>query len=155
MSAPTLGPSAAQITMMSHNITARIAEAARRRRRRQRIAIAGAAVGAGLAVTAAGIGVAAIAPAEQGFATSCYLTDDPRGEFTSIVFLDEQSSADDPEPAAFAIEACAVVYGNEGVLAPDPTVCELPDLRLGVFPNARALDDAAFCRALGLGLPPS
>jgi len=154
MSVPGLGPSPAQITMMGRNIAARIAEATRRRRRRRRIAIGGMIVAVGLALTAAGPVVASVPPAVQDAVVVCFSDDDVRSDYASIEILPELRGARGDRLVGIAVDTCAVVYGNRGVFAPDPTVCELPDLRLGVFPNLRALDHAAFCRGLGFGLPP-
>jgi hypothetical protein len=155
MSAPLLGPSAAQITMMGHNIAARIAEATRRRRRRRRLTVAGAVLGAGLALSAAGIGVAIAPPAVQASVVTCYFTDDTGGQFMSLNVLDEHLGASGQGRLEVAIQTCALAYGSEGVHTTDPAVCELRDLRLAVFPNADALGDDALCRKLGLGRPPS
>jgi len=153
MSAANLGPSPAQITIMGHNISARILAAKARRRRRARLAVAAGAVTVGVALTAAGIGVATAPPAVQATMFTCFPMDDPRSTPTGINALDGVEHEGAARVAA-ALAACDFVFGLDGVQTPDPTACELPDLRLGVFPNVRQVDDDEFCRDLGLGLPP-
>jgi hypothetical protein len=155
MSDPLLGPSPAQITMMGHTISARIAAAALRRRRRRRIAIATVALGVGAALTAAAIGVATAPPAAQTSGITCFLADDARGEATSTDLFDEQRGAEGAQLVTYAIEQCAVIYGLKGLETPDPVACELPDLRLAVFPNLEGTDASVLCRTLGLGPAPT
>lgn len=154
MSAPPLGPSPAQIRLMGHNIAAEIAARRVRRRRHARIAIAAAGLAIGLVVTAAGIRVAT-APADvQMTGYSCYQADDPRGISDSIGYPDDIEPPTAAERVDAAIEMCLIAFGHNGVHAPDPTVCELPDLRLGVFPNTFRVEDTELCRSLGLGPAP-
>lgn len=153
MSAPLLGPSHAQITMMGHNISARIVAARARRRRQIRLTIAAGAVTVGVALSAAGIGVATAPPAVQETVFSCFPVDNPGSTVASISALDGLAH-EGADRVHAALEACTYLYGFNGVQSPDPTACELPDLRLGVFPNLEKVDDEEFCRSLGLGLPP-
>jgi len=153
MSAPQLGPSPAQITIMGHNISARIVAVKARRRRRVRMAIGAAALAIGLGVTAAGIRAATAPPAIQASMFSCYSVDDPRSDPTGIDAFDGivHEGTDRVEAA---LEACSYIFGQDGVQTPGPTACELPDLRLGVFPNVEQVADDEFCASLGLGRPP-
>jgi hypothetical protein len=154
MSEPNLGPSPAQITLMGHNIVAAIAARRARRRRQMRIAVAAGAVSLALGMTAGAVGIS-IAPTElQESAFTCFLTDDPRGAFANVQNFDDLSGMDAAERVTLALESCAIGFGDAGVPAPQPTACELRDLRLGVFPNSERLDAAELCTSLGLGLPP-
>jgi hypothetical protein len=152
MSAPQLGPSPAQITMMGHNISARIVAAKWRRRRRVRLTIAAAGLAAGVAVTAAGIGVAAAPPDVQARGFTCYTVDDLSGVFHVVPYPQDLPAPSPSERVAAALEMCDLGYGMNGVQAPHPTACVLPDLRIGVFPNLRGLEAGEFCESLGLGL---
>lgn len=155
MSTPPLGPSPAQITIMGHNIAARISALRTRRRRRIRLAIAGSVVAVGVALTAAGIAVAT-APADVRATTfTCFTTDDPGSTSVSMTLLEEQVGLEGDALVTAVLESCDIAFGMSGVATPAPTVCELADGRLGVFPNVRLLDPVAFCTSLGLGLPPS
>jgi len=153
MSAPQLGPTPSQITMMGHNISARIVAAKARRRRQVRVTVAAGAVALGLGITAAGIGVATAPPATRASMFSCYPADDLGSSPTGIDAFDG-IVPESTERVAAALAACDYVFGVNGVPTPDPTACELPDLRLGVFPNVERVDDEEFCTSLGLGLPP-
>lgn len=155
MSDPKLGPSPAQIAMMGHNIQAQLDDRARRRRRRTR----GLALGVGLAlliggsVTAAALAVRP-APDEQiRYLVDCYptpaITPD---DFGRVLFLPEEND-DVPFGSEFALMQCLRAYEREQIDAPNPTVCELADLRLGVFPNPEDIPQEQFCVALGLHAP--
>jgi hypothetical protein len=152
MSAP-LGPSPAQITIMGHNIEARIVAATARRRRQVRFTIAAAAVSVGVALTAAGIGVATVPPDVQAASFSCFSADDLRSTPVGVDAVDGVEHEGAARVAA-ALAACGVIFGLDGIQAPDPTACELADLRIGVFPNVEEIDADEFCGALGLGRPP-
>ena len=154
MSEPNLGPSPAQITLMGHNIVARIAARTARRRRRVRIAIAGGAIAVGLGITAATIGITAAPPEVQAIGYSCYVADDLGAEFHVMPYPDGLEPPAGAERIAAALAMCDIAFGQYGVQVPDPTVCELRDLRLAVFPNSERLDADELCTSLGLGLPP-
>jgi hypothetical protein len=153
MSEPNLGPSPAQITIMGHNITARITARRTQRRRNARLALAGGALLVGVTLTAAVYAVASAPRDAQAGTFSCYSADDLGSDFSAVAFGDH--AVTDAARVAAALEACEISYGLDGVIAAQPTACELPDLRLAVFPNVETVDDvAAFCTALGLGTPP-
>jgi hypothetical protein len=154
MSEPNLGPSPAQITLMGHNIVAKIAARRARRRRRVRFAVAGGVVAVGLGITAATIGITAAPPGIQATGYSCYVADDLGADFHVMPYPDDLTPPPGPERIAAALELCDIAYGMHGVQVSDPTVCELRDLRLGVFPNTERLEPRALCTSLGLGLPP-
>lgn len=154
MSDPKLGPSPAQIAMMGHNIQAQLGDRARRRRRRTR----GLALGIGLglliggSVTAAALAVRP-APAEQiRYVVDCYPAPAVSADFGRVLFLPEEND-DVPFGSEFALMQCIRTYEREQIDAPNPTVCELADLRLGVFPNPEAIPREQFCVALGLHAP--
>ena len=153
MSEPNLGPSPAQITIMGHNIAARISTRRRQRRRTARLALAGGALLVGVTLTAAVYAVASAPREVQAGTFNCYSADALDSEFSAVWFGDHAVTA--AARIAAAVEACEISYGMDGVLAPQPTACELPDLRLAVFPNVERIDDVeAFCTALGLGTLP-
>jgi hypothetical protein len=152
MSAP-LGPSPAQITIMGHNISARIVAAKARHRRQVRLTIAAGAVTVGVALTAAGIGVASAPPDVQAASFSCFSADDLRSTAAGVNALDG-AVHEGAERVAAALAACDVVFGLDGIQTPDPTACELADLRIGVFPNVDEIEADEFCQVLGLGRPP-
>jgi hypothetical protein len=155
MSDPKLGPSPAQIAMMGHNITARIATGAARRRRRIRAGLAATVVATGLAITAAAIGVATATPEAQAAAYFCYLADDLGADWAAFGPLDGgPPPTGNTARVASALESCEYGFGFFGVQAPAPTACELPNLQLAVFPNLERADATTFCTSLGLGLPP-
>jgi len=153
MSAPQLGPTPSQVTMMGHNISARIVAAKARRRRRVRLTVAAGAVALGLGITAAAIGVATAPSASRASMFWCYPADDLSSSPTGIDAFDGVVPAR-TERVDAALAACDYVFGMNGIQTPDPTACELPDLRLGVFPNFERVDADEFCASLGLGSPP-
>ncbi|HWH97331.1 MAG TPA: hypothetical protein VNS80_03105 [Pseudolysinimonas sp.] len=153
MSEPKLGPSNAQITFMSHNISARIAKTRVRRRRRIELGIAAGGVVVGIALTAAGILVTSAPSAVQATGYSCFVADDPRSNYAVMPLPGDVEPPVGDERIALALEMCNVAFERDGTEAPYPTVCELPDLRLAVFPNLRAVGGTEFCTSLGLGTP--
>lgn len=150
-----LGPSSAQITIMGHNIAAAITDVARRRRRRARLVIAGTAAAIALGVSAAAIAISAVPPEYQAGTFRCYTSEDLSGPPIWISYTDPDgaSSADPSGTSEIALEVCAAEYDQIGITVHNPTVCELPDLRLAVLPNARDEDPDEFCPALGFGVP--
>lgn len=154
MSDPKLGPSAAQITMMGHNISSRItALRARRRRRARLLAAAGGLVVVG-ALTAAVIAVRPVPEEIHGVYITCFHADDPGSTFSSSSALEDADLSTVAGRIDAALTVCDLLYGQAGVFAPAPTVCELRDLRVAVFPNQALIDDPEkFCTSLGLGLP--
>ena len=153
MSAPHLGPSPAQVTLMGHNIAAKIVAARARRRKRVRVAIGAGVLMAGVAITAAGIAVAAAPPEVQATGYTCFATDDPNGVFHVVPYPDDLPAPAPDQRVTAALEMCALGFSMNGVQAPHPTVCELPDFRLAVFPNQFGLEAEEFCASLGLGRP--
>ncbi|WP_395638179.1 hypothetical protein [Pseudolysinimonas sp.] len=153
MSTP-LGPSPSQITMMGHNIVAKIAARTKRRRRRVRVAVATASLGLGLGLTAAAIGVASAPPEVLSSAFSCFPSDDLNGPVAIMGSSDDLRDLDESGRLALALELCSIAFSTQGVVSPQATACELPDLRLAVFPNVGRVDAVDFCTSLGLGLPP-
>lgn len=152
---PALGPSPAQVARMSNRIAARIVELRRRRRRRVRVAIATGSLIVIGSLTAAGIAVSRSEPEVRAAGYSCYFSDDLTQQPQVIGFpTDLEPPTTTAGLVAAALELCDIAYGAQGITVTDPVVCELPDLRLAVFPNARALDGDELCRALGLGPPP-
>jgi hypothetical protein len=150
--AERLGPTPAQITMMSHNISAVIDRRASRRRRRLRAATAGVGLAAllGAAITAGTMSVSRAPEQTLDDTFDCFVTPDPGGVVSRVSFLDEVTE-EYGSRREFALELCETVYRNRGTDVPNPTVCELPNLRLAVFPNAGNDPDDEFCTALGLG----
>lgn len=145
-----LGPSRAQIARMRGNITTLIREAQRRRRRRARVALGATAAVVAASLTA-GI-VASVLPDEiVAGAYVCFEADSldatPHGMPYPVDLTPPTTTAGQVEAALLL---CAIAFEREGVEAPDPTVCRLPDLRLGVFPNLDRRDDREFCSSLGL-----
>ena len=154
MSEPNLGPSPAQITMMSHNIAARIEAAVRGRRKRTRVALAAGVAAVGIALRAAGVVVAIAPPEVRATGFTCFSGDDLGSDYDVIAMTDGELPAEGAERVEAARELCLVSFGMTGVAAPAPTVCELADHRLAVFPNQARLDEDEFCVALGLGPAP-
>lgn len=154
MSAPGLGPSPTQIARMRARIAEGVARRTRERRRRARLTMAVSAAALAALVTAGSIVVATWPREVTAGGYLCFVADDPAATSHSIGYpTDLEPPETAPERVAAALEMCAIAYGAEGITAPHPTVCELPDLRLAVFPNLRSVDDAEFCASLGLGIP--
>ena len=151
MSEPQLGPSPAQITLMGHNISAKIVAARARRRKRIRLVIGGAALATVLGITGAAVAVATAPPEVQAKGYTCFAADDPAGVFHVVPYPDDLPAPAPDQRVLAALEMCALGFSMNGIQAPHPTVCTLPDLRLGVFPNTRGLEAVEFCRSLGLG----
>lgn len=150
----TLGPSPAQVARMSDRIATRIVELRRRRRRRVRVAIATGSLLAIGSLTAAGFAVSRSEPEVRAAGYACYFADDRNTQPQVIGFpTDLEPPTTTTGQVAAALELCDIAYGAHGQTVTDPVVCELPDLRLAVFPNARALDGDEFCASLGLGDP--
>lgn len=147
-SASQLGPSAAQITMMGHNISAAIATETRRKRRRIRLGLLGTGVATALALTAAGIAVATAPDAMRAGTFACYTADDLAADVRSIGLTEDSLDPSIPR-TDLAVAACAIEYARVDIPLVDPAVCELPDGRLAVFPDVADRDDG-LCAALGL-----
>lgn len=149
-----LGPTPQQIDGMGRTIAARL-DGATRRRRRRRIgagsAIALAAL-AGACLTASAVAVRSAAPEQIRYAVDCYTVADPRAEHGVVAYFPEEQ--EQPFGDEFALQQCLRGYAREGDAVPHPTVCELADLRLGVFPNRDDLPPERFCATLGLGPVP-
>lgn len=155
MSDPRLGPTSAQITMMGHLIHARIDDGRRRRRRRRLTALVGGlALAVGVAVTAAAIAVRPAPDDQVRYLVDCHPEPALTEEYSRVLYLPDEDS-DVPFGSEFALLQCTRIYERMGVDAPNPTVCELSDLRLGVFPNRDELPADEFCLRLGLAAPPS
>ena len=148
-----LGPSRSQVARMRGNITTLILAAQRRRRRRARLALSATA---GIVAASLTVGVVIhVLPDEiVAGAYVCFTADDPRSVSHGMPYpLDLEPPQTTEDQVAAALDACAVAFAREGVSAPDPTVCRLGDLRLGVFPNIERLDGDAFCSSVGLLQP--
>ncbi len=145
-----LGPSRAQIARMRGNITALILESRRRRRRHARLAL-GATAAAVAAVLTAGI-VERVFPDEiVAGAYVCYTADSTGSAAHGMPYpLDLEPPSTTQGQVDAALLLCGLAYAREGVDAPDPTACRLPDLRLAVFPNVARLEHHAFCTSVGL-----
>jgi hypothetical protein len=116
-----------------------------------RLAIAGGAMAVGLGITAATIGIAAAPPEVQATGYSCYVADDLGADVHVMPYPDGIEPPAGAERIAAALEMCDIAFGMNGVQVAEPTVCELRDLRLGVFPNSERLDADELCTSLGLG----
>lgn len=150
MTAPQLGPTDAQISLMGHNIEMLIRTETRRRRRRTRVGLAVTALGAAVSISAASILVTPASPELQQSYFDCYTTADPSQYPVDKVVFDAADLPSGLPRAQFAIQNCALSYEVHRVLVPNPTPCLLPDLRVGVFPNEAGEEPAAFCATLGL-----
>lgn len=150
MTVHEIGPSAAQIALMGQRIDAGTRRIDRRRRIQTRLALAAAALGLAAAVTGAAIAVAAAGPTEQARVFDCHLTADVDGVVGRIGFDDQ--GVDPGSRVELALALCADRFEVLGESVPNPTACELPDLRLAVFPNVDRLDEEDFCASLGLGV---
>lgn len=150
MTTHELGPSAAQIALMGQRIDAGTRRIDRVRRVRTRIAVGAAVLGLAAAITGAAVAIAAAGAPEQARVFDCHLTADPAGEAGRIWFDDQ--GLDAGSRVELAVTLCADRYALLGETVPQPTACELPDLRLAVFPNVERLDEEAFCASLGLGV---
>lgn len=150
MTAADLGPSPAQITLMEQRIGARTRHLDRIRRIRTRVAVGVAVLGLAAAVTGAAVAIAAAGAPEQARVFDCHLTADPAGDAGRIGFDDQ--GIDPGSRVDLAVALCADRYALLGETVPNPTACELPDLRLAVFPNVEQLSEEDFCASLGLGI---
>lgn len=148
MTVHEIGPSPAQIALMGQRIDAGARRIDRRRRIQTRIALGAAVLGLASAVTGAAVAVAAAGAAEQARVFDCHLTADPAGDAGRIWFDDQ--GIDPGSRVDLAVALCADRYELLGESVPFPTACELPDLRLAVFPNVDRLEEEAFCASLGL-----
>lgn len=147
-------PTDEQIAAMADGIRVGIEEAARRRSRRRRTVLASAAVAvaAGIGITAAATAVPPAETSDEWFIVACY--DQPRLDIDVDYNLFDPGDEVFVFDAAFALELCEQVYALDEADISHPTVCELADLRFGVFPNAEGRPDDEFCFALGLTTPP-
>lgn len=153
MSDASLGPSPAQIARMRRGVADRIVARARRVRRRRRLVVLSSAVAIVGLVTASAV-VNTLPRQIQG-TFACHVADSLDATTHSISYpLDLPPPEDVTEQVAAAVELCELAYRiNRVPVPPDPAVCRLPDLKLGVFPDADGVGDAALCASLGLALP--
>lgn len=160
----TLGPTDEQVDRMRTVILA--ATTPRRAHRSRRVVMIGTI---GVAALASAAAAALIAPAttdQRNVSVDCYTAADVHAVHATTSFVDnarDRSTLDSLNTRiARALALCeadrTAVATDPGsrtapVNIPNPTACQLDDLRLAVFPNKDGLSAAAFCSQVGLSAP--
>ena len=160
----TLGPTDSQVTKMREAVLARARP--RFTRRTRRVAAMASLAVAGLASAAAAVIIAPATTDQQNVSVDCYTTADLSSAHATTMLTDDGRDRNSLRSIATrtsrALELCEAdrraVATDPGartspVDVPNPTVCQLGDLRLAVLPNEHAIHAAAFCKKFGLQVP--
>jgi len=117
---------------------------------RQRVTVGLSLVAAASLVT--GGAILATLPDSAAASFVCYTADDLASTWNGISYpLDLEPPTSVSEQITWALDLCVISRDLEGIPQPaDPIVCRLPDLRLGVFPNADGRTQDEVCADLGL-----
>lgn len=159
-----LGPTPEQLSRMRSSILTDIAVRHRVTRRRA-VGFSLAAVVA-IGTSAAAIAITQVSTDQANTSFDCYSVADLRAKHTTTALVDDARDAFTLLPLAdritAAIDACQVSWsavpdqpypGSGPVAVENPTVCVLPDRRLGVFPNPADQPTHLFCESLGVAPP--
>ncbi|MBF4461159.1 MULTISPECIES: hypothetical protein [unclassified Rathayibacter] len=159
-----IGPTPEQLTRMRSAILSDIA--ARSRATRKRFGIIGVVLVVALGTSAAAIAVARASVDQANTSFDCYSVADLGADHGTTALVDDDRDGFTLLPlsarVAAARAACerswsAVPDGAPSGLGPiqveNPTVCLLPDGRLGVLPNAQDVATDSFCESLGASAP--
>lgn len=159
-----LGPTEAQASSMRTVILSEIARQRAARKRNRRLTIGAIALVAAIGSGASAIAITQATTREMNYSVDCYTVADlgaPHGT-TTLIDGPSDSLLTIEDRVAGALAACetswkAVPTVKEPSWRPievtNPTVCQLRDGRLAVFPNERWETDAQFCRQLGIAAP--
>jgi len=158
-----LPPTDQQIARMRSVILSEIAST---RKPHRRLAIAGAlAIGTALVAGAAAIAITQATPREMNYSVDCYTTTNLADAHGTTMLIDGAATELMPleERIASALETCHLSWnavpteplpGWAPTVVINPTVCQLRDGRLGVFPNEDDLSADTLCRRIGV-MPPT
>ncbi|QHC56787.1 hypothetical protein EV639_11444 [Rathayibacter tanaceti] len=160
-----LGPTPEQLARMRHAVFTGIALRQRVARRR-RLAGLGVAAVVAIGTSAAAIAVTQATNDEANTRFDCYSAPDLRAERITTALADDDRDAFALLPLDARVDAAldtcraswsavpdGAVSGGAPIEVENPTVCVLPDSRLGVFPNPEDTDTDLFCEGLGATAP--
>ncbi|WP_344297970.1 hypothetical protein [Agromyces neolithicus] len=134
------------------------------RMRNRRLTIGAIALVAAIGTGASAIAITQATTREMNYSVDCYTVADLGAPHGTTTLLDGPSDSllTIEDRAAGALAACetswkAVPTEKEPswrpIEVPNPTVCQLRDGRLAVFPNENNAPDDELCRQIGISVP--
>lgn len=158
-------------TRMENNVMRHVSASIRHKKRSMKIIVISVVAGLGLAVAGAAVAVHLASTNSRNYNPECFRTASITSKHVLMVGIDDNRTAS-LKPVADrvdqAISACAAAWkigefsgvradrrpdGKEYPAPEKLTACELPDGRIGVFPDSTKLTVRDFCSNLTLAEP--
>lgn len=159
-----LGPTEAQASSIRTVVLSEIARRRAARKRNRRLTIGAIALVAVFGTGAGAIAITQAATQEMNYSVDCYTVADVSAPRNTTTLIDGASKSlltlDDR--VAGAIAACETSWsavptepepGWVPTVVSNPTVCQLRDGRLAVFPNEDNVSEQELCRQVGVSVP--
>lgn len=159
-----LGPTQAQTSSMRTVILSEIARQRAARKRTRRLTIGAIALVVVVGTGASAIAITQATTREMNYTVDCYTVADlgaPHGT-TTLIDGSSNSLLTIEDRVSGALAACETSWNAvptekepswRPIDVPNPTVCQLRDGRLAVFPNENNASNDELCRRIGIATP--